>query len=305
MKVGFSAGNIGPIGTAEAIRRISAHAEQLGYHSLWTVERLLYPVEPQSPYPATPDGSLPEPYRYCLDPVDTLTFAAAHTKSIALGTSILDLPYYNPVMLARRLSTLDVFSGGRLRVGFGLGWSQDEMLAAGANMKTRGAQADEFIQVLKSVWTTNPVEFRGRFYQIPRSWIEPKPLQKPHPPIYFAAYAPAAMKRLAEHASGWNPVGIPVEGMLQMWTGIKQLAKDAGRDPSALEMIVRANLEISDAPLPGERAIFTGSLEQIREDTIACRDIGANEIIFDPTFSPGAQSLDTWLRLMEQLRSLV
>jgi len=304
MKIGFSVGNIGPIGTPEAISTIAVRAEDLGYHSLWSVERLLYPVKPQAPYPATPDGSLPEAYRYCLDPLDALTFAAAYTKKITLGTSILDLPYYNPVMLARRLSTLDVLSHGRLRVGFGLGWSPDEMQAAGANMKTRGAQADEFLQILTAIWTTNPVEFSGRFYQLPKSWIEPKPVQKPHPPIYFAAYAPAAMKRVAEHSNGWNPVGIPVEGMAQMWAAIKQMAQAAGRDPGALELIVRANLEITGEPLPAERPIFTGSMDQIRQDAIACRGIGAHELIVDPVFSPGAQNLDRWLKLMEQLRNL-
>ena len=269
------------------------------------MERLLFPVKPQSPYPATPDGSLPEPYRYALDPLETLTFAAAQTKKIKLGTSILDLPYYNPVMLARRLSTLDVLSGGRLRVGFGLGWSQDEMQAAGANMKTRGAQADEFLQVLKAIWTTNPVEFQGKFYRLPKSWINPKPVQQPHPPIYFAAYAPAAMKRLAEQSDGWNPVGIPIEGMAQMWAAILQMAAAAGRDPDTLQMIVRANVEISGKPLSGERAIFTGSLDQIKEDVIACREIGAHELFYDPVFSPGAQSLSEWLTVMEQLRKLV
>jgi len=304
MKIGFSAGNIGPIGNAETISKIASRAEELGYHSLWTVERLLYPLEPQSPYPPTPDGSLPAQYRYTLDPLETLTFAAALTEKITLGTSILDLPYYNPVMLARRLSTLDVLSGGRLRVGFGLGWSLDEMQAAGANMKTRGAQADEFIKVLKAIWTTNPVEFHGRFYHLPKSWIDAKPVQKPHPPIYFAAYAPAAMKRIAEHADGWNPVGIPVEGMKQMWAAIRRMASEAGRDPGKLEMIVRANVEISDNPIAGERPLFTGSIAQIGEDACACRDIGADELIYDPVFSPGAQSLARWLELMEQLRNL-
>ena len=124
MKIGFALGNIGPIGTAEAISKIAQRAEALGYDSVWTVERLLWPVKPQTPYAASPDGSLPEPYKYVLDPLDALTFAAAHTKKLALGTSVLDIPYYNPVTLARRLTTIDVLSNGRLRVGLGLGWSQ-------------------------------------------------------------------------------------------------------------------------------------------------------------------------------------
>src|ERR1700686_1362477 len=176
MKIGFSLPNIGPIGTAEAITKVAQRAEALGYSSLWTIERLLYPVKLQRPYPGTPDGHLPEIYKQELDPLDALTYVAAQTKKIKLGTSVLDIPYYNPVMLARRLTTLDVLSNGRLRVGFGLGWSKDEMDAAGADMKRRGAMADEFLQVLKAIWTTNPAEFHGKFYQLPKSYINPKPV---------------------------------------------------------------------------------------------------------------------------------
>lgn len=305
MRIGFALPNIGPVGTPEAVSKVAQRAEALGYDSLWTVERLLYPVKPQTPYPATPDGLLPEPYKYVLDPLEALTFVAALTKKIALGTSVLDIPYYNPVMLARRLTTLDFLSGGRLRVGLGLGWSKDEMDAAGADLKQRGAMADEFLQVLKAIWTTNPVEFHGKFYHVPKSYIAPKPVQKPHPPIYLAAFAPPAMKRLAKMADGWNPVAIPADGMAQMFGGLKQMAKEAGRDPSSLAMIVRANLEVTDKPLGNNRMIFSGTLDQIKEDIAATAKIGAHELFFDPAFSRGGQSLDRWLTLMEQLRKLV
>ena len=274
MKLGFALPNIGPVGGPEAIIKIAQRAEALGYDSLWTIERLLWPVKPQTPYPVTPDGSLPEQYQYVLDPLDTLTFVAAHTKSIALGPSVLDIPYYNPVTLARRLTTIDILSDGRLRIGLGLGWSKDEMDATGADMKKRGAMADEFLQVLKAIWTTNPVEFRGKFYTIPKSLINRKPVQKPHPPIYMAAFAPAALNRLARLADGWNPVMIPIDGMAQMFDGIKHMAKQAGRDPSSLRLVVRANLEVSDKPLPKERAIFTGTLDQIKDDIAGCVRIG-------------------------------
>src|SRR4029077_9345308 len=130
MKIGFALPNIGPVGTPEAVSKVAQRAEALGYHSLWTVERLLYPVKPQTPYPGTPDGLLPEPYKHVLDPLETLTFAAAQTKKSALGTSVLTNPFYNPVTLARRLTPLDLLSNGRLQVGLGLGWSKDEMDAA-------------------------------------------------------------------------------------------------------------------------------------------------------------------------------
>src|SRR2546428_5780200 len=253
MKIGFALPNIGPVATAEAVVKVAQRAEVLAYDSLWTIERLLWPLKPQTPYPVTPDGLLPEFYKYSLDPLDTLTFAAAHTKTVALGTSVLDIPYYNPVTLARRLTTLDLLSNGRLRVGLGLGWSKDEMDATGADMKQRGAMADEFLQVLKAIWTTNPVEFHGKFYQVPKSYIGPKPVQKPHPPIYLAAFAPPAMKRLATMADGWNPVAIPVDGMAQMFGALKQMAKEAGSRPSAPAEVVRGKLEVNHKP-PGKKS---------------------------------------------------
>ena len=302
MKIGISLPNIGPVSTPEAIKVVAQKAEALGYHSLWTVERLLWPVSPKSPYPATPDGSLPEVYKYCLDPLDTLTYAAAFTSTIKLGTSVLDIPYYNPVVLARRLSTIDVLSKGRLRVGFGVGWSPDEMEAAGADMKVRGARADEFLQVLKTIWTTDPAEFHGKFFSLPSSHIGPKPVQKPHPPIYLAAYTPPAMKRVATLANGWNPAGIPVAGMKQMFAGILQMAKASGRDPSELSLIVRANLYIADKPLTQDRPIFVGSIAQIREDLAACEQIGAEETFLEIGFLHGANSLSNWESLLEEFR---
>src|SRR2546428_5884857 len=253
MRIGFALPNIGPVATPEAVITVAERAEDLGYDSLWTIERLLYPVKPQRPYPATPDGSLPEVYKHALDPLEALTFAAARTRKIALGTSVLDIPYYNPVMLARRLTTLDFLSNGRLRVGLGLGWSKDEMDAMGVDIKQRGAMADEFLQVLKAIWTTNPAEIHGNFYQVPKSYIGPKPVQKPHPPIYLAAFAPPAMKRLATMADGWNPVAIPVDGMAQMFGALKQMAKEAGSRPSAPAEVVRGKLEVNHKP-PGKKS---------------------------------------------------
>ena len=305
MRVGFALGNIGPIGTAANLIRIAQRAEALAYDSLWAVERLLWPVKPQSPYPVTPDGSLPEEYKHALDPLEAMTFVAAHTKKVALGTSVLDIPYYNPVMLARRVSTLDVLSGGRVRLGLGLGWSKDEHDALGAEMRHRGARADEFLQVLKAIWTTDPATFEGKFYTLPKSHIHPKPVQQPHPPIYLAAYVPAALEPIARYADGWNPAGIPVDGMKQMFDGVKEMARAAGRDPGKVALIVRANVEIREAPRPKGGMSFTGTMDQIREDVEGCKRIGAHEIFFDPTFSPGAQQIDRWLALMEQFRKLV
>ena len=206
MRLGFNIPQIGPAATPEAMVKVAQRAEELGYDSLWVTERLLYPIEPQSSYRVTHDGSLPEAYKIVLDPLESLTYVAGFTSRIALGTSVLVMPYYNPVTLARRLTTLDVLSGGRLRVGIGQGWSKDEFDATGASMKGRGRRADEFISVLKAIWTTDPVELHGEFFRVPRSNILPKPVQKPHLPVYLAAYSPSGLKRVATMADGWLPL---------------------------------------------------------------------------------------------------
>lgn len=303
MRVGFGLPNIGKVGSPDAIVQVAQRAEALGYDSLWTIERVLWPVKPQTPYPVTPDGSLPEQYKYSLDPLDSLTFAAAHTKKILLGPSVLDIPYYNPVMLARRLSTIDQLSGGRLRLALGLAWSKDEMEATGGVTKERGAFADEFLQVLKAIWTTDPVEFHGKFFHVPKSYISVKPVQKPYPPIYMAAFAPKALQRVATAADGWNPVAIPIDGMVQMFGAVKEMAKQAGRDPSKLQLVVRANVHVTAKPIAEGRAIFAGTPEQIKEDVAECKRIGAHEVIFDVTFEE--DSLAAWLKMLETCRTWV
>ena len=305
MRIGFGLPNMGSMATPEAIVSAAERAEALGYDSVWVIERVLYPVNPQSPYPPSPDGKMPEMFKRVFDPLDTLSFVAARTRRIALGTSVLDMPFYNPVMLARRLTTIDVLSGGRLKVGLGLGWSKDEFETTGAPMTQRGAWADEFIQVIKTIWTNNPAEFQGKFFRVPKSFFDLRPVQKPHPPIYLAAFAPAALNRVGRLADGWNPVLLPVEAMTQMFAGIKEAAKAAGRDPSSLQLIVRGNIAVTEEPIANNRGPFSGSLEQIRQDIDACRRIGAHELIFDPLNAPDRTSLDAFLRRMEQMRDLV
>ena len=300
MRLGFALPQMGLVAGPESIIAVAKRAEELGFDSLWVLDRILYPVNPRTPYPAG-DGSLPDPYKRTLDPLETLTFAAAHARNLALGTSILNLPWYNPVLLARQLSTVDVLSNGRLRVGFGIGWSPDEYDAVAVPMRERGKRADEILQALKTVWTTDPVEFHGKYYKIPKSFIGPKPVQKPYPPIYMAAYTAPAMQRVAREADGWFPVGIPISAIAQMFETIKQMAQSAGRDPARLELIVRANVEFSVAKSTAERGDFTGTLEQITQDVAAVQSLGAAELLFDVQLSPGVGTVGDILDKMEQL----
>lgn len=304
MRFGITLPQCGPVASPDAVRIIATEAESLGYDSLWVLDRLLYPTAPKAPYPATPDGSLPEPYKRVMDPLLTLTFAAACTSKVALGTSVLNLPWYNPNLLARQLTSLDVLSGGRLRAGFGTGWSPDEYEAVGVDMKTRGARTYEALDVLKKVWTEETPSHHGQYFALPQTFADLKPVQKPHPKIYMAAYTPATMKRVAEHTDGWNPAGVPVAAMKQMWDGICGMAQAAGRDPSKLELVVRANLEIFDQPLGDTRGVFTGSFDQIRADVEATRAIGAHEIFFELGFTESSRTVDGQVALIKRLRAL-
>src|SRR5215468_7498275 len=297
MRLGFALPQVGSAVGPESLVIVAKRAEDLRFDSLWVLDRILWPVNPRAPYPIG-DGSLPVKYKSVLDPLDTLTFAAAHTRRIAVGTSVLNLPWYNPVLLARRLTTVDVLSAGRLKVGFGVGWSPDEYEAAGASWQERGKRADELIQALKKIWTTDPVEFHGKYYRIPKSVIGPKPVQKPHPPIYMAAYTPAAMKRAAREANGWFPVGVPLSAIGQMFESIRSMVDQAGRDAASFKLIVRGNIEFRDASPEGNRTDFSGSLDDIAKDVAAVKKLGAHELVLDVQFSPDVKSADTMLRRM-------
>ena len=300
MRLGFGLPQMGTVAGPDAIVAVARRAEDLGFDSLWVADRTLVPVKPKAPYPIG-DGTLPNLYKRVLDPLETLTFAAAHTRRVGLGTSVLNVPWYSPVLLARRLTTLDVLSGGRLRVGLGIGWSPDEYEVAGIPWAERGERATEVIRALKAIWTTDPVDFQSAHYTVPSSFIGLKPIQRPHPPIYVAAYAPAAMRRVAEEADGWFPVGIPLDAIPGMFEGIQGMAKEAGRESLDLKLIVRANLEFSSAPIDQERGDFTGTLEQIAEDVAKVRKIGAAELLLDVQFSPDIASVNDVLARMEQL----
>jgi alkanesulfonate monooxygenase SsuD/methylene tetrahydromethanopterin reductase-like flavin-dependent oxidoreductase (luciferase family) len=183
-------------------------------------------------------------------------------------------------------------------VGFGIGWSPDEYEAAGASWQDRGKRADEAIEMLKKIWTSDPVEFHGKYYRIAESFIGPKPVQKPHPPIYMAAFTPSALKRVATEADAWLPVGIPLSGIGPMFDGIKNTAKEAGRNPSALELIVMTGVEIHKTPIEKDRADFTGTPDQIAEDFAAAKKLGAAEItIYAQFLSPGETAEDLITRM--------
>lgn len=280
MHIGLSAPQIGPLADPAAVREVAVAAEDAGFHSLWVLDRLLAPLAPQDRYPGTPDGSLPEPMRVVLDPIGVLGLAAAVTERIRVGTNVLVVPWYEPVVLGRALTTLDIVSGGRLDVGLGVGWSTDECEAVGVTRSKLASRMEDALDLLDAVWTDPVVEHQSEFRTVHPSTIEPKPVQG-RPPILLAAFTPAGLDRIARRADGWLPVGLPHDVLAMMWNGLRDAAAGHGRDPDELRLVVRANVVITDRPIDGERPVFLGSLEQIVEDVHATRAIGAHELTLD------------------------
>ena len=311
MKIGLVLPQAGQQATRENVIQMAKNAESEGFDSLWVFERLLWPINPQTPYVATPDGSLPIEYQIMLDPLETLTYVAANTNKIALGTSVIDMLFHNPVILARRLATLDILSEGRSIAGFGIGWSKDEYQASNIPFQNRGKRADEFIQVLKRIWTDDVVEFKGKYYNIPASKIGPKPIQKPHLPVYLGGFSPNTFSRIVNYdTNGWLAVvGGPLEYLDNTIKTIKDIANKANKDPNKFKVILLAHLNVAlDSKSQSttttdedQRFPFTGTIDQIGNDIKRIKQMDIDHIVFGYNFVPIGRDLDKMLDITKQL----
>jgi probable F420-dependent oxidoreductase len=310
LKVGLVLPQAGQQATRENVIQMAKNAESEGFDSLWVFERLLWPINPQTPYVGTPDGSLPIEYQIMLDPLETLTYVAANTNKIALGTSVMDMLFHNPVILARRFATLDILSEGRSIAGFGIGWSKDEYQASNIPFQNRGKRADEFIQVLKRIWTDDVVEFKGKYYNIPASKIGPKPIQKPHPPVYLGGFSPNTFSRIVNYdTNGWLAVvGGPLEYLDNTIKTIKDIANKANKDPNKFKVILLAHLNValdsksqSTTTNEDQRFPFTGTIDQIGNDIKRIKQMDIDHIIFGYVFVPIGRDVNKILDLTKQL----
>jgi probable F420-dependent oxidoreductase len=282
VRIGFAAPVSGSWATPETMTHVARRAEQLGYHSLWTFQRLLAPV----------DGAWGEMYRSVQDPVVTLGFLAGQTRRVRLGVAVVNLPFLSPVVLAKQLATLDILAGGRLDVGLGLGWSPEEFAATGADMRDRGRRAVEYVGLLRTLWTDEVVEHSGRFYRVPPMRMEPKPVQRPYPPILLGGGAPAALRRAGRLADGWiSSSRADLATIGESVAVVRAAAEDAGRDPGTLRFVCRGSVKVR--PAGGrERAPLTGTPDEIRGDFDALAASGITELFVDLNFDPEIGSPD-------------
>lgn len=283
MKLGFGLPVSGSWATRANLVRIATRAEQLGYASLWSFQRLLHPAA----------GDWGQMYRSVQDPVVVLAHAAGITERARLGLAVVNAPFYAPIVLANALSTLDHVSAGRLDVGLGLGWAPEEFAAAGVSIARRGARMEEFVRCLLAIWTEEVTSFAGEFYAVPPSRVEPKPLQRPHPPLLLGGSAEPALRRVGRLADGW--ISSSRHDLTAIAADIKVMkdaAGAAGRDGESLRFVVRGVLRLDPADGPADRRPLTGSAEQIRGDLGLLGERGVTEVFFDLNFDPAVGSPD-------------
>jgi probable F420-dependent oxidoreductase len=307
MKVGILLPQTGEPATSENVLYIGKEAEKEGLDSVWVFERLLWPLKPQTPYGGIPNTPIPVEYQSVLDPLETLTYLAGNTERISLGTSIIDVFFHNPVTLARRFATLDVLSGGRVIAGLGIGWSKDEYDVSGIPYRRRGTRADEYMQLLKRIWTDDVVEFKGQFYNVPASKIGPKPMQKPHPPILLAGFSPKTFPRIVNYADGWLPIAGfgPLEQLEQAINGLREDASKANKNPSNIRVVVLSYPNVLDSSQGSsssqQRLPMSGTIDQIGSDIDRIKAMGVEHVIFGYAFSPLGRDVKKMMEVTKQL----
>jgi alkanesulfonate monooxygenase SsuD/methylene tetrahydromethanopterin reductase-like flavin-dependent oxidoreductase (luciferase family) len=268
MRLGVSLAQTGRLADPASVRSAATAAEQVGYASVWVHDRL--------------DGG--RAGDASLDPLCALSYAAAVTSRVRLGTSVLVAPWYRPALLARSLASLDVLSDGRLTIGLGLDATPAELAAVGVDDAELGRRLDDALDVIGRTWDPG----------------HDGPAGRPRPPILLAASTPEGLDRVARRADGWNPAGLPIEQLGPLWARVRDLAARHGRDPDALELVVRADLRITDQPLEGDRPAYAGTVEQVAADVADTGRAGAHETILCLQGDHGLDTaLDVYARIAE------
>ncbi len=282
MEIGLHLPHIGPLANREAITAFAKLAEEHGFDSLWVSDHVVVPRGLDSRYPYRRDGAFPvQPEVPMLEPIATLLFAAAVTERVKLGTTVLIIPMRNPIVTAKQLASLDVLSNGRLILGVGAGWMEEECEMLGVPFKQRGARLDEYIQLFKALWTEENPSFHGKFWQIEEVGFAPKPIQRPHPPIWVGGHSAPALRRAGRMADGWHAVGIEPDHLREQFQEVQRHAQEAGRDPASVSLSVRTRVSLNDPPQ---------AIEQLQR----YREVGVTHVV-----------LEIFTRNLEQARSLM
>lgn len=308
--IGFSLQGRGALAERTAISTLARRAEALGFDSVFVTDRLLIPVAPTSAYPYAATGAFPlgpdEPW---LEALTAVTYLATITERIQVGTSVLVIPYRNPVFTARALATADYLTGGRLILGAGVGWWREEFEGVGVPFADRAARTVEYLTLMKQIWTSPRVAFAGRFARVAEAGGT-----RPHParsiPIWIGGHSDAALRRVVEVADGWHPLGLrpPVrlhpDEMAVRVRRLRDMAATAGRDPKGITITFKGPLRF-DPAAPRDRTPLSGSPAQIVEDLAAYVAAGVEHFVLDFSVPTVPEMLDVLERVATEVRPAV
>jgi probable F420-dependent oxidoreductase len=302
--VGIALPQYGTIASPESILRVAEEAEKMGLASLWVSDRLLLPTNPKETFDGDP---WPEIFATVYDPIEMLTFVAARTRKVRLGTSVMSSLFQNPVTLARRFATLDRLSDGRAIAGIGQGDFRDEFQAANIPLKRRGRGFEEFARAMRAVWGPDPVSFTGDFYKIPESRIGPKPVQRGGIPLLLGAFAPASLERAARIADGIMPAAgrsTTIEKLRQTISDFREMVRRAGRNPDELKWILRVHNSLDEGKAAEPRALLGGTPQQAVNDLPRLKELGIGHVFYDMNH-PAQVPIETQLVLLRTLVTLI
>jgi probable F420-dependent oxidoreductase len=301
--------NRGPMATPANLARFAEKAEALSYDTVWFSDHIVVPTEVKSFYPYDPSGQMPfnpsEPY---WEPLTVMSYVAGRTSRIRLGTSVLILPYRNPVVTAKMLATLDVLSNGRVTLGAGVGWMEEEFKAIGLDTyPRRGAYADECIRIFRELWTRDNPSFQGEFHRFSNVRCEPRPAQPGGIPIWIGGHTPQAIRRAARLGDGWQPLvqrppaDLPPAELKEKIAQLRAIARTAGRDPQRITIAMGSSVQFAGGTLSGAHNLFTGTPAQIIEAIQRYKELGVQDFRFDFP----SQSFEALLQAMERFAAEV
>jgi probable F420-dependent oxidoreductase len=270
MKVGVNLINFGPSASASVLRRWAELVEELGYHSLLTSDHIAVTPDVGKRYPAP-----------LFEPISALGWLAGITKRVALGTTVLILPYRSPLETARAFANIDQLSGGRLILGVGIGWAREEFAALNVPFEKRGAISNEYLAAIKRLWSEDVATFEGKFVRFAGVDTAPRPAQRPHPPIWVGGASEAAMRRAVLYGDAWHPIRIR-----EAWfrdDGIPRLRAIADREGKPMPALCpRIRLRLTETPRPDEeRVMGEGTVDQVRRDMAALEELGCAHVLLD------------------------
>jgi len=314
MEYGFYLPNSGAGVQPDALASIAKQGDRLGFYCMVMPDHILQPNQVNSTYPYSLTGDILEAGQSgdgeWPEQITTLAWLAGITERIRLVTSVMIIPYRNPILTAKMLATLDMLSKGRLILGAGVGWMEEEFeLLDAPPFAERGAVTDEYLEAFIELWTKDDPKFEGKYVSFSDITFLPKPVQKPYPPIWIGGQSKPAIRRAARLGNCWHPVGaIPAaplepEELAENLALLRDYAEKAGRDPSEIQVSVKAPLyDAGDSG--GTRRRFSGSADEVRQDVQTYADVGVTHLIFDFRTGDPKQTEDRMARFSEEVMAV-